>query len=289
VAKRRSKIRLVYILAASHSGSTLLSLLLGAHPDVCTVGELKISHLDDRERYLCSCGSRITECSFWTRVSTEMARKGIDFDIRDAETHFSDIQNTYCRKLLAPLHRGRFLEALRDMALWLSPEWKKHLRRVQNRNLLLMKTILEITGRKIIVDSSKIGQRLKYLLKNPELDIKVIRLVRDGRAVMLTYINPGQYADARNPRLRQGGTGRDREREKIPVERAAYQWLRCNEEAEEILKILPKHKWIHVQYENYCRNTSHELYKLFKFIGVDPAKWPWPETRHYEYHVGSRS
>ena len=47
-------VRLVYILAASHSGSTLLAMLLGSHPDVCTVGELKATSLGNVEEYLCS-------------------------------------------------------------------------------------------------------------------------------------------------------------------------------------------------------------------------------------------
>ena len=37
--------RLAYLLAASHSGSTLLAMLLGAHPEACTAGELKATNL----------------------------------------------------------------------------------------------------------------------------------------------------------------------------------------------------------------------------------------------------
>jgi len=280
-----SKIRLVYILAASHSGSTLLSLLLGAHPDVYTVGELKISNLDDKERYLCSCGIKIKQCPFWNEVSARMAQKGLSFDVTNAGSNFTGIQSAYCQKLLAPLHRGRILEAVRDVALWLSPEWRKHLRKVQHRNFLLMKTILDITGKKVIVDSSKVGLRLKYLLRNPQIDVKVIRLVRDGRAVMLTYVDPANYADAKNPALRQGGRGGNREREKLPLEKAAREWLRSNEEAEEVLKTLPRHRWIQLRYEDYCCNTRQELERLFEFIGVNPAKWPWPKMNRLEYHV----
>jgi hypothetical protein len=39
----------------------------------------------------------------------------------------------------------------------------------------------------VLVDSSKVGIRLKYLLRIPEIDIRVIRVIRDGRAVALTY------------------------------------------------------------------------------------------------------
>ena len=41
---------LVYILAASHSGSTLLAMLLSTHPEICTVGELKATNLGDPHR-----------------------------------------------------------------------------------------------------------------------------------------------------------------------------------------------------------------------------------------------
>ena len=45
--------RLVYILAASHSGSTLLATLLGAHRDTVSVGELKATSLGNADEYKC--------------------------------------------------------------------------------------------------------------------------------------------------------------------------------------------------------------------------------------------
>ena len=40
-----AKQRLAYVLAPSHSGSTLLAMLLASHPDVTTVGELNAAAL----------------------------------------------------------------------------------------------------------------------------------------------------------------------------------------------------------------------------------------------------
>ena len=74
-----------------------------------------------------------------------------------------------------------------------------------------MQCILKRTGKSVIVDSSKIGIRLKYLLRNPCLDVKIIRLIRDGRGVALTYMNPAGFADATDPGLRSGGTGIEKE------------------------------------------------------------------------------
>ncbi len=285
MANRSSKTRLVYILAASHSGSTLLSLLLGAHPDVCTVGELKAARMDDKERYLCSCGTKIKECPFWNSISREMLRMGVTFTITDAGTDFKGIRSPYCQKLLAPLHRGRSLEKLRDIGLWLSPMWRRYLKNVQTRNTMLIQAIMSHTAKKVIVDSSKVGLRLKYLLRNPSLDVKIVRLVRDGRAVALTYMNTLEFADAINPSLRRGGLGDDGRHNLISMKEAAHRWLRSNEEAEEILKTIPAYQWIQTRYEDYCRNTKGVFSKLFKFIGVDPSKWIWPYLETFEHHV----
>ena len=87
---------LAYILAASHSGSTLLAMLLGAHPEVCSVGELKISPtaLGDPRQYRCSCGQRITACTFWKHVGAAMKVRGHQFDVTNARTLPVDIEVT---------------------------------------------------------------------------------------------------------------------------------------------------------------------------------------------------
>ena len=68
--------KVIYLLAASHSGSTLTAMLLGSHPDVCTVGELKGVRLTDPDRYLCSCMKNIRECEFWNNITDLMNKKG---------------------------------------------------------------------------------------------------------------------------------------------------------------------------------------------------------------------
>ncbi len=73
-------IKVIYILGAGSSGSTLLSLLLGAHSRMVNVGE--ISHID-RYRALdlnCGCGERVSKCSFWSKVFSTK-----DTQIRDKD------------------------------------------------------------------------------------------------------------------------------------------------------------------------------------------------------------
>ncbi len=61
----------VYIASLSHSGSTLLDLLLGNHPQLVGLGEIaKVLDLDSRaiDEHLhmaCTCGKRAGDCKFW--------------------------------------------------------------------------------------------------------------------------------------------------------------------------------------------------------------------------------
>ena len=278
--------KLAYILAASHSGSTLLSMLLGSHPRIATVGELKLSAsaMGKISRYNCSCGEFIRQCSFWQKVKEGMAARDYAFDIADAGTDYRAVDSRYARRLLGPLHRGIFLEGMRDGALAICPTWRRQLPEIQKRNAALVSTVAEITGAKVVADSSKVAVRLKYLLRNTELDVRVIHLIRDGRGVALTYMDPASFADAKDPAVRGGGSGGQRENERLSMAQAAHQWRRCNEEAEHILRRLDKSQWIEVRYEELCKDTENTLGRLFEFLGLDPDK-PVHDFRAVENHV----
>jgi hypothetical protein len=276
--------RLAYLLAASHSGSTLFAMLLNSHPQVGTVGELKITSLGDVTAYRCSCRRLIRECPFWLGVTEDMRRLGHEFDVARPGTDFRGGQGPYVQKLLRPLHRGPVLEAVRDLALNLSPEWRAHLPRTQAINAALIASVLARSRKDVIVDSSKIAIRLKYLLRNPALDVRVVRLVRDGRAVALTYVDPESFADARDPSLRGGGSGASRAAERLSMAAAAAEWKRSNEEAEAALAGLERSQWIEVRYEQMCADPDATLARVFEFLGVDPEA-PRPTFRDAEHHV----
>jgi hypothetical protein len=251
---RRDATNVAYIVAASYSGSTLLAMLLGAHADGCTVGEMRAPDVGDPDEYFCSCGAKIKECSFWARVSAAMATRGInEFDITNASLSIHDTDNAYIRRLLDPLPRGPVLEAARDIALGLSPKWKTHLRNIQSRNAALVEVLQEVTGAHVVVDSSKIAVHLKYLLRSPSLKIKAIHLLRDGRAVTTSML----------------GHGLKRETRAKTIEAAASSWRGNNESAERLLTRLPSSQWLQIRYEDLCREPAPMLERLCDFLGMD--------------------
>ena len=155
------------------------------------------------------------------------------------------------RRLLKPLHRGALLEHARDALLWLCPAWRTEYTVIQHRTAALVNTICEISGQNIIVDSSKYGLRLKYLLRNPALDVQIVRLIRDGRAVAATY-----HVDE----------------QRLSMAAAAHEWRRSNEEAEQLLAGVAPARWTEVRYERLCDDPTGVLTPLFDFIDVDPAR-----------------
>ncbi len=152
-------IKVIYILGAGSSGSTLLSLLLGAHSRMVNVGE--ISHID-RYRSLdlnCGCGERVSKCSFWSKV----------FSTKD---------------LLAPVKPNNSLYKLLRFRSDCTRQ-DPHFIEIINRNMALYNRIVAQSNKEIIVDSSKDIVRLYYLFRAGEINVAPVFLVRDGRA----YIN----------------------------------------------------------------------------------------------------
>ena len=245
------RVPLIYILGATHSGSTVLAMQLARHPDVCTVGELSDAHSHDAPGYRCSCGHELAHCGFWSDISTAMARRGFAYSATTIETDVRNAPNRYARRLLMPMHRGPVLELVRDTALFVSPATRSYLQRHQRLKAALAESVLECTGKSVLVDSSKIGLHLKYYLRNPRFDVKVIWLVRDGRGVALSLM--------RNQRK--------------TMRKAAYEWRRFYEEADVLLRRLDRSQWTCVHYEALCAEPEDTLRELWRFIGV-PARPP---------------
>jgi hypothetical protein len=115
-------------------------------------------------------------------------------------------------------------------------------------NAAIADAVCSITGKEVFVDSSKTGLQLKYLLESPVLDVKVLRLVRDGRGVALSY----RTADG------------------LSVPDAAYAWRRSNEEAETIVEHLSPDRWFDLRYEDLCRDPEATMQGVFRFVGAEP-------------------
>src|SRR5262249_46303497 len=145
--------RVIYIAGAAHSGSTLLDLMLNAHPAIVSVGEFlklnrQLAYRDaERKTYApCSCGApSLWQCKFWSAVDAQTrsaAGKSLaDLDIGGGESRHG----------------------------------------ATDPNVVLFEAIAAVSGKNFIVDSSKLPRRLSQLMQFPELDIYPVHLIRNPK------------------------------------------------------------------------------------------------------------
>ena len=148
--------RVAYITCRGHSGSTLLDLLISGHGRAVSVGEAKCFSAGNDLSTRCTCGSSsIRECPFWLRVDAAMRR---DSDLGLAEL---DLGNE-------------------DPATFVS------------HNVALFSAVVAVTGKSIVVDSSKNVDRLERLIACESLDVIPIRLVRSPQGVVFSNVRKGR-------------------------------------------------------------------------------------------------
>ncbi len=166
-------VRVLYILGAGRSGSTLLDTVLASHPDVVGVGELLNLHSAGwTANEVCACGQLGTECSFWTSVRNVWQRRVPGATIAG----YVVLQKKF--EFFRWFGLVQIVHILRNQ-LMPTTEFRAYLRQTE----ALYQAIAEVSGRAIVVDSSKSPVRGVLLTQMPGIDTRLIHLVRDARAV----------------------------------------------------------------------------------------------------------
>jgi hypothetical protein len=270
-AARQGTIDLLYIAAASRSGSTLLTFLLAAQPAVATVGELK-GRIPNIEKYNCSCGVRIRSCPFWRRLTEALAQRDVAFDLSRFGTHFRfEAAGRLADRLVRASVRGALLEAGRSLALRMLPAAAREFGRILERNQLLIDAICKLRGTRVFLDGSKEPNRLKYMIQSGLWNVKAVHLVRDGRGVAHSLL---KLALRKRP-------GSDRRTE---LRACARHWRRVNEACEQVLELLPRESIVRIRYEDLCRQPEATLEPVLGLIGERAVRIP-EDFRSIDHHI----
>jgi len=148
-------VRIIYITSRGQSGSTLLDLLISGHDDVVSVGEAKVFDAARRrqgdsivpESVTCSCGAEtLLACGFWRQVDQRI-RSQSDLSLARLELSHPD---------------QSVLEA---------------------HNFVFFTAVSEVSGRSVIVDSSKSVDRLERLLGSKLFEVQPIHLYRSAYGI----------------------------------------------------------------------------------------------------------
>lgn len=235
-----------YLSSAPHAGSTLIAFLLGAHPEVSTVGEFGAAIRRDLH---CSCGALVTGCPFWSAWVERARAEGIDFTPGapglQAEPPpggglLEDLFYYPFRWTPASRLRNRLYPTTRGPA--------RRATEAVDKSVRLARLLCRMRGTSVFLDTSKNPFQARFLAAHPDVRTRLIFLMRDGRGVLKSLM----------------------EKEGWSREKAVGSWAWCARTTERIAaRYLDPGDVYRLRLEDLCGDPEGTRAALFRFLGVD--------------------
>jgi hypothetical protein len=173
-------LRVLYVMGIYHSGTTVLSNLVGQLDGFFAVGELRTLWPKlTRPHYRCGCGELLQECPVWSRILGSTLGEGEERVAlaRDMWRYQREALHEYHTWLrVGGLLRRKELPAGGPLA------------RYADGLARLYQGIARETGAQVIVDSSKEPTDAALLLLMPEVSPAFVQIVRDPRGMVYSIL-----------------------------------------------------------------------------------------------------
>ena len=237
-------IKVIYICGVGRSGSTVLDIALGEHPDVISTGELtnlvKFAWINNE---YCACGRPAGECPFWAAVRQAWADR-----LGSVDAH------SYCQNQ-ASFERIRHIPGL-----LLGRRKRAGYGHYLDRTAALFESISGVAGSLAIVDSSKNPLRALSIAQIPAIDLRLVHLVRDPRGVAWSF------QKALDKDL---AAGVQHDLPPRPLSKTAFSWSLGNALALIARRQLPPEHSLLVRYEDFVTDPVRVLQRIGGVVDLD--------------------
>jgi Sulfotransferase family len=239
----------LYISSWGRSGSTIIDNVLGAYPDVLSVGELH--HLWGRGllwKRACGCGVPVRSCPFWTDVLD--AAYGSD---RPDPRAMLELQGEVTRTRRTPsLWFSSPPAAAREYAAVIAP---------------LYRAIAEVSDARLVVDSSKFPAEAALLPEVAGVRPYLLHLVRDPRAVAYSWSRRTPHPDRPARLMRQHSAAV-----------SSLRWLTWNALTELTAAGYGGRRML-LRYEDFVADPRGQTEALLGLAGLRPHDGPFLDER----------
>ena len=235
------KIKIIYLTGFWFSGATILGRSLKSSEEAIYVGEIRdfwTKGLKKNEN--CSCGERFESCSFWTMVTEEYLNSFPSNDIEKISKELSEIEKTKNYFKLRKFIKNKDDNYVRQLL----DTYLKHTEK-------LYESISKVSGKNIIVDSSRLPGRLLALSLSTKIEIFPIYIIRDPRGVINSLIRKDfrNFGEIRNSTFKHILT-----------------WNVKNLLSLDSVKKLNSHDTLYLLYKNFTRNPARIFEKIKKSL-----------------------
>lgn len=234
--------KVLYIAGAGRSGSTIFGNVLGQLEGFAAFGELYNFSLRFLEPRYCGCGVRLPECPFWR----EVLRVCFDSD-EDAHLRAWLAQRDQVARARHTLEWR--LSLTRQQLLHQSAAYRATLAR-------FYRAIAQVAEARVVVDTSKVAGYAQVLAWTPAIELYVVHLVRDPRAVAYSWAR-------KKPKPTPGGAVAINPTSPF---RGALKWLAHNL-ATELYRDVPDLHYLQVRYEDFVCHPRQVIAGVLDFVG----------------------
>lgn len=235
----------LFIGGYGRMGSTLLDRLIGQHPNAFSGGEIR--HFWDRgirDEQLCECKRPLSSCEFWSVVierefgGLETLRKQRPWDLWASVDRLGTVPRVIRRSVASDERIARYVDMVGRV-----------IRRAASES-----------GAAVVIDSSKYPVHGMLLGLVPDIDLRIVHLVRDSRAVAFSWQRtkhrPEIYWETSYIRKRS-------------VFESSVAWTASSLLIEANRRLdVPQ---ITLRYEDFMRWPTRTLKLLWRFTGLEPV------------------
>ena len=245
----------LYIAGTGRSGSTVLANILGEVDGVFAAGEVRyLWQRGLKEGRLCGCGLTVRDCPVWSRV---LAAAGQLDDAERVDAIVSMLQRTGRIRNLPGVLAGSVVPRL-------DPAESHALAPARDALGDLYAAIADVTGCRVIVDSSKLPAYANVLAATPGIDLRVVHLIRDPRGAAYSWSSRKTLAD---------GAARTH-MEQIGPAKSAVLWDVWNLAGGVLFKG-DTDRYLRLRYEDFVSDPPGSIRAILGMVGIKDADLPF--------------
>jgi hypothetical protein len=247
-----AKIKVLSIVGPGRSGTTVLAGILGSVDGVADVGELRwLWQRGLLERRTCGCGLPVDECPVWSAVVAKVVA-GRTGTAAEFAAEVAAAQSL----LTSRRHRSRIIRSAATGADWPPIE------PVRTVTAQLVQAVAEVSGARVVVDSSKRAQDAAVLTGLPDIDHYVLHMVRDPRAVAFSWGKKDKTIRVAGGTRAMGSRG---------LLSSVSRWMENGLGAAALRPHLPSNRWMALRYEDFATHPRAAISRILAFLGEEGA------------------
>jgi hypothetical protein len=240
--------KIIFILGAPRSGTTLLSNILNQIENVISVGELHyIWNRGIINNWVCGNNKSFSDEKFWIDILSDFSTKTA---INSQEYSKLDIES------INTIRKWSYIYSFSTIEKKIISNFSDYIKVLEQ----LYDSIFKVSDAEIIVDSSKLFEVALLISMIKKYQIYYLHIIRDPRAVTYSRVFNKKKQITSIDNIIQMGKG-------ITINKSIRNWLEMNYFSEKFFKRNQK-KYKRIYYEKFSKQPNFYLDQILKFCNI---------------------